>query len=87
MAYDRRGPGHIEALGNDLLAIRLQNGRLSLSGRTTVTAVHLPAGAPDLVGDRLADGPAHGTSNGSEPRLDLNSTLKRLLIDHSVVRV
>ena len=87
LAYNRRVPGHIDALGNDLPAIRLQNGRLSLIGRTTVTAVHLQAGASDLAGDRLAVGPAHGTSNGSRPRLDLNPTLKRLLVDHPVVRV
>ncbi len=87
LANDRRVTGHIEALGVDLVAVRLQNGGLSLIDRTTVTAVHLPPGAPDLVGDRPTDEPIHGASDVSWPRLDLHSALERLLVDRPVVRV
>ena len=87
LVNDRRIGGRIEALGVDLVAMRLDDGGLSLVDRTTVTAVHLPPGAPDLVGDRPTDGPDDGAVGRSGPRLDLHSALERLLVDRPVVRV
>jgi len=79
LANGRSVAGRIEALGRDLVAVRLDEGGLSLVDRGAMTAVRLPPGAPDLVGDRPADGAAF--------RLDLHDALERLLVDRPAVRI
>lgn len=79
LANGSRPAGRIEALGRDLVAVRLDDGDLSLVGRSAIEALRLPAGAPDLVGDRPA--------TDSAERLDLRSALGRLLVDRPGIRI
>ena len=79
LADGRPVAGRIEALGRDLIAVRREEGGLSLIDRGSVTSVRLPPGGPDLVGDRPTDGAAF--------RLDLRTALERLLVDRPTVRV
>ena len=58
---------------------RLVSGELCLLHRDAVTAIRLPPGGPDLVGDRPVDDVVD--------RLDLRSALDRLVAEHPAVHV
>ena len=58
---------------------RLVSGELCLLRRDAVTAIRLPPGGPDLVGDRPVDDVAD--------RLDLRSALDRLVAEQPAVHV
>ena len=68
-----RRSGRIEALGRDLVALRLVSGELCLLRRDAITAIRPPPGGPDLVGDRPIDDVVD--------RLNLRSALDRLVAE------
>ena len=68
-----RRSGRIEALGRDLMTLRLVGGELCLLRRDAITAIRLPPGGPDLVGDRPIDDVVD--------RLNLRSALDRLVAE------
>ena len=74
-----RRSGRIEALGRDLVALRLVSGELCMLRREAVTAIRLPPGGPDHVGDRPVDGVLD--------KLDLRSALDRLVAEQPAVYV
>ena len=74
-----RRSGRIEALGRDLVALRLVSGDLCLLRREAVTSIRLPPGGPDHVGDRPVDDVVD--------RLDLRSALDRLVAEQPAVHV
>ena len=74
-----RRSGRIEALGSNLVALRLTGGELCLLSRSAITAIRLPPGGPALVGDRPV--------GDAVDRLDLRSALDRLVAEQPTVRV
>jgi hypothetical protein len=74
-----RRSGRIEALGSNLVALRLTGGELCLLSRSAITAIRLPPGGPALVGDRPV--------GDAVDRLDLRSALDRLVAEQPAVRV
>ena len=74
-----RRSGSIEALGSDLVALRLTGGELCLLSRGAITAIRLPPGGAALVGDRPV--------GDAVDRLDLRSALDRLVAEQPAVRV
>ena len=79
MTTGMRRSGRIEALGRDLVALRLVSGDLCLLRREAVTSIRLPPGGPDHVGDRPVDDVVD--------RLDLRSALDRLVAELPAVHV
>ena len=79
LAVEADAIDRIEALGRDLVALRLVSGEFCLLRREAVTVIRLPPGGPDLVGDRQVDDVVD--------RLNLQSALDRLVAEQPAVHV